>query len=119
MLSYTIDEEEGVIDVLVDGAISRRDYEELIPILERLIERHNKLRCVETVREIGPIDMSLWWEDLKWAVAHRHDLARVAVITDHGWIGPLTKAVGALFPAEMRVFKESDAQAARAWVRTP
>ena len=33
MLSYTIDEEEGLIDILVDGEITRRDYEELIPVL--------------------------------------------------------------------------------------
>ncbi|MGN6821083.1 MAG: STAS/SEC14 domain-containing protein [Sphingomonas sp.] len=117
MLSYTVDEAAGVIDLLVDGEITRADYETLIPVLEAQIARHGKLRVVETVRKLGPIDPSLWWEDLKWVVRHRGVVGRAAVVTDHGWIGPITRAAGALFSGEMRVFPESQGDAARAWVR--
>jgi hypothetical protein len=117
MLTYTLDEDAGVVDLIVDGEIARQDYQDLIPVLEKLIERHGKLRAVETVRKIGPVDMSLWWQDLKWVFEHRNDLARCAVITDHGWIGPVTKAFGALFPAEIRTFTEAEGGKARAWVR--
>jgi len=117
MLSYTVDEETGVIDLVVDGAITRTDYEALIPVLEAQIAKHGKLRVVETVRKLGPIDWSLWWRDVKWVADHRDKVARAAVITDHGWIGPITRAAAALFSGEMRVFPESQSEAARAWVR--
>lgn len=116
MLDWTVDEAAGVIDLTVDGAIEREDYERLIPVLEAQIAKHGKLRVVETVRKIGPIDWSLWWRDLKWVVQHRDSLARCAVVTDHGWIGPITRASAALFSGEMRVFPEAQADAARAWV---
>ncbi|MBS0480189.1 MAG: STAS/SEC14 domain-containing protein, partial [Proteobacteria bacterium] len=64
MLDWTVDEAAGVIDLTVDGAIEREDYERLIPVLEAQIAKHGKLRVVETVRKIGPIDWSLWWRDL-------------------------------------------------------
>ncbi len=117
MLSYTVDEDAGVIDLIVDGAITRADYEALIPILDAQIARHGKLRVVETVRKLGPIDPTLWWEDLKWVVQHRNAIGRAAVVTDHGWIGPITRAAAALFSGEMRVFPESQGGAARIWVR--
>lgn len=117
MLTYTVDEETGVIDLLVDGEMTRADYEGLIPVLEAQIARHGKLRVVETVRQLGPIDWSLWWQDVKWVADHRDKVARAAVVTDHGWIGPVTRAAAALFSGEMRVFPESQASAARQWVR--
>ena len=117
MLSYTVDDDAGVIDLIVDGEITRADYETLVPILEGQIAKHGALRVVETVRKVGPVDWSLWWQDLKWVVGHRGKLARCAVITDHGWIGPITRAATALFSGEMRVFREAEAGQARAWVR--
>ena len=117
MLSWTVDDADGVIELIVDGAITREDYEKLVPVMEAEIARHGKLRVIETVRKLGPIDWSLWWQDLKWVVQHRDKLARAAVVTDHGWIGPITRAAGALFPGEMRVFPEKEAEVARAWVR--
>src|SRR5262249_40871728 len=68
------------------------------------IGRHGKLRVVETVRKVGPVDWSLWWQDLKWVVGHRDKLARCAVVTDHGWVGAVTRAAGALFSGGKRVF---------------
>ena len=117
MLNYTVDEATGVIDLIVDGAITRADYESLIPALDAQIAKHGKLRVVETVRELRPIDPSLWWEDVKWVVQHRKAIGRAAVVTDHGWIGPITRAAAALFSGEMRVFPESQGEAARTWVR--
>lgn len=117
MLSYTVDEDAGLIDLIVDGAITREDYEKLIPVLEGLLARHGTLRAIETVRKIGPIGWSLWWRDLKWVIQHRDALARCAVITDHGWVGPVTRAVSALMSGEVRVFLEARSGEARAWVR--
>ena len=117
MLSWTIDEDAGVVDIMVDGEITRADYEKLVPVLEAQIEKHGKLKVVETVRKVGPVDWSLWWHDLKWVVGHRDKLARCAVVTDHGWIGPVTRASAALFSGEMRVFPEAEGGKARAWVR--
>jgi len=117
MLNYTIDEDAGLIELIVDGAITRADYEALIPVLDGLLARHGKLRAIETVRKIGPIDWSLWWQDLKWVVQHRDALGRCAVVTDHGWIGPVTRAASALLSGEVRVFTEAQADEARAWVK--
>ena len=44
-------------------------------------------------------------------------LTRCAVVTDKGWIGPITRAVGALVSAEIRVFPLAGIEEARDWVR--
>jgi hypothetical protein len=117
MLNCTVDEDAGVIDLIADGEITRADYDALIPVLDAQIARHGKLRVVETVRKLGPINWPLWRRDVTWVADHRDTVARAAVITDHGWIGPTARVAAALFAGEVRVFPENQGGAARAWVR--
>jgi hypothetical protein len=108
---------DGVVELTVAGAIDRPDYDRVVAELESAAAAHGKLRVIEVIEQIGAIDSSVWWQDIKWAWQHMKDLARCAVVTDSGWIGPVTRAVGALLPAEIRVFRLAEIDAARAWVR--
>ena len=117
MLTCHTDPVSGVVELTVAGAATRADYDRVVAEMDAAIARHGKLRLVEVVEEIGSIDSSIWWQDIKWAWHHLKDVARCAVVTDKGWIGPVTRAVGALIPAEVRVFPLADIDGARRWVR--
>lgn len=45
------------------------------------------------------------------------EIGRCAVVTDHGWVGSITRGVAALMPSEIRAFPIAEAESARAWVR--
>lgn len=40
-----------------------------------------------------------------------------AVVTDKGWLGAISRAAGAVLPAEIRVFHLAEVEEARGWVR--
>jgi hypothetical protein len=117
MLGCEVDSVSGVVELTVDGTITRADYETVVAVLEAALARHDKLRVIETIRAIGPIDPALWWQDVRWAFGHMNKFGRCAAVTDKGWVGSITRAVGALMPAEIRVFPLAAINEARAWVR--
>ena len=117
MLTCETDPASGVIEITVDGAITGEDYQRVVNLLEAELAKRDKLRVVEIVRAIGPIDAALWWRDVRWTLGHINKFGRCAVVTDKGWVGSITRAVAALMPAEIRVFSLAGLDAARGWVR--
>lgn len=117
MLSCETDPVTGVIEITVDGAITKDDYARVVAALEAELAKRDKLRVVETVLAIGHIDAAVWWQDVRWAFGHMSKFGRCAVVTDKGWVGSITRAVAALMPAEIRVFSLAGLDEARAWVR--
>ena len=116
MLSMTTDDERGLIEITVDGTITVADFDRVQAELERMFETHKQLNAVEVIRSFSPtFDPALWWRDLTWGFGHIHKFARATVVTDSGWIGPVTRAVSALMPAEVRVFPLAELEAARRW----
>ena len=117
MIEYRADPDDGVVEFTVDGPIRKEDYDRVVAEIDAAIDRFGKLRLVEIVKDVGAIASAVWWADLKWAARHIKDVARCAVVTDKGWLGAITRAAGAVLPAEVRVFPLAEAAAARAWVR--
>jgi hypothetical protein len=117
MMSCETDPVTGVVDIVVDGALTRADYDVVVAALDAAIAAHGTLRVVETIKSVGRIDPSLWWKDLHWAFANFGKIGRCAVVTDQGWVGSITRAVAAVMPSEIRVFPLAEGESARAWVR--
>ncbi|WP_156255987.1 SpoIIAA family protein [Sandarakinorhabdus oryzae] len=117
MLSMTCDDEAGFMEVVVDGAITRTDYEAVVTAVDQLLTRHSKLDFVEVVRRLGPMPPEVWWRDLVFHLHHRDFLRRAAIVSDSGWVGPLIRLLAPLYPAELRYFPESALDDARRWAQ--
>ena len=117
MLTFDKDADAGVIEFTVDGEIGAAEYDAVIAALEEQITRHGRVSVVEVIKSFTGMAPSLWWKDVTWGFSHLNEFARAAVVTDHGWIGPVSRAVGALMPAEIRAFRLEEIEEARKWVR--
>jgi hypothetical protein len=117
MLSMTTDDEAGFIEVVVDGAITRADYEAVVTAVDQMLTRHPHIDFVEVVRDVGPIAPAVWWRDLVFHLQHRDFLRRAAVVSDSGWVGPLVRLFAPFYPAELRCFPERRLDEARRWAR--
>jgi hypothetical protein len=117
MLGIKSTKSAGLVEVTVDGPITRSDYEALVAEVDSQLKTHQKLNVVEVVRAIGGVDFGVWWKDLIFHLTHRRWLNRVAVVSDKGWIGPLTRFLAPLYPAEVRTFPLSALEEARRWAK--
>lgn len=118
MLTFRDNPETDVFELEVDGQVSREEFDAIIAALEARLKTVEKLNVVEIVSAVGWLQPSLWWQDMSWGFRHLDRFERCAIVTDHGWIGPLVHAAAALFPIEIRTFRRAEIEAAREWAAT-
>ena len=118
MLKVLSEFTDPVVAVAGRGKVTKADYEEvLLPRVEQMLGRHDKLRLYyELGEDFEGIEAGAVWEDLKVGLEHFSRWERVAVVTDVAWIGQTIRAFGLLFPAEIRIFSQSEVRQAREWI---
>ena len=117
MLDIAMDLDAGFLELTVDGAISDADYQQAVDAVSLLLARHKKINIVEVVKDIGWVDPGVWLKDLAFHLTHRSFMRRAAIVSDKGWMGPLTNLVAPLYPTSIRNFKLAEIEAARRWAR--
>lgn len=117
MLKIHTNKSAGLIELTVDGPIHKVEYEAAVAAIDALLKTHDKLNVVEVVRHIGWIDFDVWWKDLVFHLTHLNFIHRAAVVSDSGWIGPLTRFLAPLYPAEIRTFGLDQLEEARRWAK--
>jgi len=100
------------------GEVEARDYETvLIPAVESALADNDRIRLLYVLGDrFDGISGGAAWEDAKLGIEHLHAWERMAVVTDVEWIGHALRAVGWMIPAEIRVFRTSQRQAAEDWI---
>ncbi|MFM7027771.1 MAG: STAS/SEC14 domain-containing protein [Chakrabartia sp.] len=117
MLNVDLDPEAGFLELTVDGAIDDLDYQAAVDAVNLLLTQHQQINVVEVVKTLGWVDPSVWFKDLYFHLTHRNFMRRAAIVSDKGWVGPLTSLIAPLYPTMIRSFTLAELDDARAWVR--
>jgi hypothetical protein len=117
MIAYRRDPSGEFVEIVVDGAVSRAEFDDVAARLEAEIARHGKVRVLEEVRSLGAMEPATFWADLRFSLRHTNDFSRAAVVTDKTWIAWLAKAVDPLVACEIRHFSPDRIEEARRWLR--
>jgi hypothetical protein len=109
---------EGVVAVVANGRLTRKDYDEiLVPAVEAAFRGREKARCYyEIGRKFSGMDAGAVWEDFRVGIRHLSGWERVAVVTDIDWIRLAINAFRFLVPGEIRIFPVNEAAEARRWI---
>lgn len=118
MLTVQVDEAAGYLELTVNGPIGRAEYQQAVDAVDKLLKRHKKIDVVEVVKALGWIEPEVWWKDLVFHLSHGAFMRHAAVVSDAGWVGPLTRMFAPLYPAAIRSFRLSELEAARTWARS-
>ncbi len=116
MIEYREFPETAVVELRVDGRVTRDAFEQISTQLEAFIIRHGKVRILEVIDHFGGIDASVLWDDIKFSLRHLNDFSRVAIVTDKRWIEIWTKATSRLVKCEVGLFHQDEIDDARAWL---
>lgn len=120
-VSYLEDDALKLVELEIDGAVSRTDFETLLPKMQSFIERHEKIRLIEVVKtfEWPGVDMfAMFWEGMKFDFYAIPRISHCAVVSDIGWMSPLSKAAGAVISTKLRTFEMSELDTARDWIKS-
>ena len=109
-------EEDSIVDVTISGKLTKQDYEQFVPELENLIQKHGKMRMLCRLSDFHGWHMGAMWEDLKFDVKHFRDIDRLAIVGENKWQEWISKFSSAFTGAAMKYFSHDQADEAEAWI---
>lgn len=116
-IDYREDDATQTAEVLVSGKITVEDYISAVEPMQAFINRHGTVKFIEIIESFSGFDPSLLWPGIKFDWQNINKISHVAVVSDLGWVGPMSKAAGALISSNVRFFGMDDLEDARAWVK--
>ena len=105
-----------VLELRVQGKLEREDYATFVPEIERLIERHGKLRMLVDMHDFHGWSAGALWEDIKFDARHFNHIERLAIVGEEKWQKGMAAFCKPFTTATVRYFDRADADVARAWI---
>ncbi|WP_135501047.1 STAS/SEC14 domain-containing protein [Roseovarius aestuariivivens] len=117
--TYHEDDSTGTAEITVSGRVTQDDFDAIASPLQDFIDRHGTIRLIEVIESLTGFDASMIWSGLKFDIRNIPHISHVAVVTDIGWLSPVSRAAGAVISCKLRTFPMADLDAARDWIRAP
>jgi hypothetical protein len=108
---------DNVLAVEAAGKVTDEDYEQvLVPAVRAKRAGHDRIRFVYVLgEEFEGWTAGALWDDAKLGLKDPKTYEKVAVVTDRDWLHHAVKALGWMIPGEVRAFRLSELEAAKAW----
>src|SRR4051812_22747607 len=94
----------NLLEVMLTGKLSRRDYETLDPMVEEMVREHGKIRVLLEMSDFHGWELGAAWEDTKFTFRHFNDISRIAMVGDRTWEKGMSTFCKAFTKAEIRYF---------------
>ncbi len=118
MIHYELLDEQGILVVTPTGPLEKSDFDRLKEVADEFINTHGQLAglmiCTETFP--GWSDFAALINHLKFVKDHHRQIAKVAAVTDSGFLSILPKIADHFVKAEVRHFDFADREKALSWL---
>ena len=119
MLTYRIEEEEGIVLIDLSGPITREALGALTGDVDSYLARKGTIQGLIVHTRSFPRwqDLSSFLRDMRFVLAYERRIRRVASVTDSPLLMMVHGIVRHVFSPEIRHFRYGDLEAARKWIR--
>ena len=117
-MAIKLEESDGgkKLEVSLTGKLVKEDYEAFVPVVERLVEQHGKIRMLVVMHDFHGWTAGALWEDTKFAARHFSDIERLAVVGETQWQHGMAVFCKPFTAATIRYFDHSVRSEAQAWL---
>ena len=117
-MAVTLQEEANgkILVINLTGKLTKEDYQQFVPHVERLIAQHGKVRMVVQMHDFHGWEMGALWEDLKFDWKHFSHIERLALVGDKRWEAGMAAFCRPFTGAAIRYFDVSEASKATEWI---
>lgn len=119
MIEFREEPGTNLVELVIEGRVSKDEFEDIAAKLEDAIRRHGQVRLLEEVRSFGGIAPSSFWDDVRFSLRHLNDFSRCAVVAEQSWLQWMAKLVAPVLHGQVRHFPPDRIAEARAWLRQP
>jgi SpoIIAA-like len=117
-MSVELHEKDGgkLLVIKMSGKLTKQDYAQFVPEVERLIKQFGKIRMVCEMHDFHGWTMAALWQDIKFDVKHFADIERLALIGERKWEAGMATFCKPFTKASIRYFDKANAEEAYNWV---
>lgn len=108
-----------MLEVQLRGKLGKHDYEQLVPVVERLVKKHGKIRLLVEMHDFHGWTASALWQDIKFDAKHFNDIERVAMVGESAWQHGMALFCKPFTGAKIQYFDRTAMDQARAWLESP
>ena len=121
MMDHELLADRGILVVTPRGPLEKADFETLAQIADPFIAANGQLNGPMIYVESFPgwSDFAALVTHLRFVKDHQRDIAKVATVTDSGFLSILPRIADYFTHAEVRHFDYRDKQEALAWLDAP
>jgi hypothetical protein len=102
--------------VKLRGTLTKQDYEQWLPEVERLIRKEGKIRLVVQMHDFHGWTMGALWEDIKFDWKHFGDIERLALVGDRKWEAGMALFCMPFTKAKIHYFEQAQVDEALGWI---
>ena len=106
----------NLIAIRLTGTLGKKDYEQLIPVLEAKIKQFGKIDLYWEMEALEGWELSGLWEDLKFDITHINSFRKVAIVGDRKWEEWIARMIKPFTTAEIRYFDVRQKDEAMHWL---
>ena len=106
-----------MVHVRVRGKLTHDMYGQFVPVLERQMREHGKLRLLVELHDFHGWTAGALWDDLKFDLKHFSDIRRLAIVGETKWQQGMAVFCKPFTTAKVKYFQSAELEAARAWLR--
>ncbi len=116
-MGLILNETGKIIHVTVNEKLTKEDYQQFVPRLEKDIKENGKIRILFQMQNFHGWEMSALWEDLKFDMKHFSDIERLAMVGDKKWEKAMSVFCKPFTTAKINFFESSDIEKAQTWLQ--
>lgn len=120
MLTHHLDPENHIVEITIDGKVSREELTEALEAFDTLLNEWEDIRVLKRVDSFKGMELMAWVDDFRFAfenIKNYKKIKKVALVTDKEWIENIAKFTQFLTPGEVKVFENEDIDEARVWLQ--
>ncbi len=107
---------DNILTMRLSGKLTKEDYEQFVPEIERMIGAHDKVRILVELVDFHGWTVAAAWEDSKFGMRHFSDIERMAIVGDTAWEKGMALLLKPFTKAKVKYFDATQMAAAKTWI---
>jgi hypothetical protein len=115
-IDVTIEDDGKFLFIQITGKLHKSDYQHFVPIVEKAVQKHGKVRMLVQMHKFHGWDLGALWEDVKFDAKHFNQIERLAIVGETTWEKWMATFCKPFTTATIQFFSSDRLAQARAWV---
>lgn len=101
----------------INDMVTKEDVESVIPVVEKLIEKYQKIKCLLILDNVKGYTLGGFLADFNFYFKHKNAFGNMAIVGDKEFEKAMIELFDKLLPGKAKYFDMSEKDQAKKWIK--